>query len=193
MADYLPAKTIEAKVEGVYWAPRDTFVSEALDGLDLTYEGIAGDRHSGLYRKSGPREPWYPRGTPMRNERQLSILSVEENAEVAASLGIPELKPEWIGGNILLSGVPELSQLPPRTLLWFPSSAAVRIDGDNGPCKKSGAAIAANVPGRTDIELGFVQAAQHKRGILGWVEREGQVRVGDTVKLRIWKQALYTA
>ena len=193
MAEYVPARTIEARVEGVYWAPRDTFVSEPLDVLDLTYEGIPGDRHAGLYRESGPREPWYPRGTPMRNERQLSILSVEENAEIAAALAIPALKPEWIGGNILLSGVPELSQLPPRTLLMFPSGATVRIDGDNGPCKKSGAAIAANIPGRPDIELGFVQAARHKRGILGWVEREGAVRPGDVVKLRIWKQALYTA
>jgi hypothetical protein len=189
----IPAKTIEARVEGIYWAPRDTFVSEPLDVLTLTYEGIPGDRHSGLYRESGPREPWYPRGTPMRNERQLSILSAEENSEVAAAMGIDRLKPEWIGGNLLLSGVPQLSALPPRTLLWFPSGAAVRIDGDNGPCKKSGASIASALPGRPDLELGFVQAAKHKRGLLGWVEREGEVRAGDVAKIRIWSQTLYTA
>jgi hypothetical protein len=193
MKDYIPARNIEAKVEGVYWAPHGTFVSEPLEVMALTYAGVAGDRHAGLYRESGPREPWYPRGTPMRNERQLSILSAEENAEIAGALAIPELKPEWIGGNILLSGVPELSQLPPRTLLWFPSGATVRIDGDNGPCKKSGAAIAAHVPGRPDLEFGFVKAARHKRGLLGWVEREGEVRAGDIVKLRIWEQVLYTA
>jgi hypothetical protein len=193
MTERIPAKTIEARVEGVYWAPRDTFVSEPLDVLTLTYEGIPGDRHSGLYRESGPREPWYPRGTPMRNERQLSILSAEENDEVAVTMGIPKLKSEWIGGNLLLSGVPELSELPPRTLLWFPSGAAVRIDGDNGPCKKSGASIASNIPGRPDLELGFVQAAKQKRGLLGWVEREGLVRTGDMVKIRIWSQTLYTA
>ncbi len=193
MAEYLPARTIEAMVKGVYWAPRDTFVSEPLEVLNLSYDGIPGDRHAGLYRNSGPREPWYPRGTPMRNERQLSILSAEENAEVAAALAIDELRPEWIGGNILLSGVPQLSQLPPRTLLMFPSGATVRIDGDNGPCKKSGAAIAANVPGRPDLEFGFVKAAKHKRGLLGWVEREGEVRPGDVVRLRIWEQSLYTA
>jgi hypothetical protein len=193
MSERIPAKTIEAKVEGIYWAPHGTFVSEPLDVLTLTYDGIPGDRHSGLYRESGPREPWYPRGTPMRNERQLSILSAEENTEVAATMGIPELKPEWIGGNLLLSGVPHLSALPPRSILWFPSGAAVRIDGDNGPCKKSGASIASNVPGRPDLEFGFVQAAKHKRGILGWVEREGEVRAGDVVKIRVWEQVLYTA
>ncbi len=191
MADYLPAKTIEAKVEGLYWAPRDTFVSEPLEVLTLTYEGILGDRHAGLYRDSGPREPWYPRGTPMRNERQLSILSREEMAELAAAMAIDELKPEWIGGNILLSGVPQLSRVPPRTLLMFPSGAAIRVDGDNGPCKKSGAAIAAHVPGRPDLEFGFVKAAKHKRGILGWVEREGEIHRGDAVRLRIWEQVLY--
>jgi hypothetical protein len=193
MSERIPAKTIEAKVEGIYWAPHGTFVSEPLDVLALTYDGIPGDRHSGLYRESGPREPWYPRGTPMRNERQLSILSAEENAEVAATMGIPELKPEWIGGNLLLSGVPHLSALPPRSILWFPSGAAVRIDGDNGPCKKSGASIASNIPGRPDLELGFVKAAKHKRGVLGWVEREGEVRAGDVVRIRVWEQVLYTA
>jgi hypothetical protein len=193
MAERVPSRTIEGRVEGVYWAPHKTFVSEPLDVLTLTYEGIPGDRHSGLYRESGPREPWYPRGTPMRNERQLSILSAEENAEVAATMGIPELKPEWIGGNLLLSGVPHLSALPPRSILWFPSGAAVRIDGDNGPCKKSGASIASNIPGRPDLELGFVKAAKHKRGVLGWVEREGEVRAGDVVRIRVWEQVLYTA
>jgi hypothetical protein len=193
MSERIPAKTIEAKVEGIYWAPHGTFVSEPLDVLALTYDGIPGDRHSGLYRESGPREPWYPRGTPMRNERQLSILSAEENAEVAAAMNIDALEPEWIGGNLLLSGVPQLSALPPRSILWFPSGAAVRIDGDNGPCKKSGASIASNIPGRPDIELGFVKAAKHKRGVLGWVEREGEVRAGDVVRIRVWEQVLYTA
>jgi hypothetical protein len=193
MAERLPARNNEATVQGVYWAPHGTFVSEPLDVLTLTYEGIPGDRHASLYRESGPREPWYPRGTPMRNERQLSILSAEELVEVAADLAIPELKAEWIGGNLLLSGVPALSQLPPRTMLMFPSGATVRIDGDNGPCKKSGASIAANVPDRPDLEFGFVKAAKYKRGVLGWVEREGEVRPGDNVRIRIWEQALYTA
>jgi hypothetical protein len=193
MTDRIAAQNIEAKVEGVYWAPHGTFVSEPLDVISLTYEGIQGDRHAGLYRESGPREPWYPRGTPMRNERQLSLLSVEELAEVAAALAIPELKAEWIGGNLLLSGVPQLSQLPPRSLLMFPSGATIRIDGDNGPCKKSGAAIAANIPGRPDIEFGFVKVAKYKRGLLGWVEREGEIRAGDVAKVRVWEQALYTA
>ena len=192
MTDFIPARNIEAMVRGVYWAPHVTFVSEPLDVLTLTYEGIAGDRHSGLYRESGPREPWYPRGTPMRNERQLSILSEEELAEVAAELSIPELKPEWIGGNLLISGIGDLSLLPPRSILMFPSGAAIRVDGDNGPCRVSGRSIAAHA-GRADLEFAFVKAAKYKRGLVGWVEREGEVRAGDTVTVRVWEQKLYTA
>ncbi len=193
MSGYEPARNIEGRLEGVYKAPPETFVSAAVDHLDLIYDGIAGDRHAGLYRKSGAREPWYPRGTPMRNERQLSILSTEEMADVAAAMNIPELLPEWIGGNLLLSGIPELSRLPPRSILMFPSGAAIRIDGDNGPCRQSGRAIAEHVAGRPDLEFAFVKAARHRRGLVGWVEREGTIKPGDPVKIRVWEQALYTA
>ncbi|MBI4920235.1 MAG: molybdenum cofactor sulfurase [Devosia nanyangense] len=190
MAEILPAHMIEGVVRGVYRAP-DTFVTTPVEVLSLTYAGIPGDVHSGLYRQSGAREPWYPRGTPMRNERQLSILSAEELAEVATTLAIPVLEPEWIGGNLLLTGIPQLSLLPPRSILMFPSGAAIRIDGDNGPCRHSGRSIAEHVPGRPDLELGFVQAARHKRGLVGWVEREGEVRAGDVVRIRVWEQKLY--
>ena len=193
MADFVPAQTIEGSVRGVYRAMGKSFVTEPVVALTLTYEGIPGDVHSGLYRESGAREPWYPRGTPMRNERQLSILSEEELAEVAETLTIPSLPPEWIGGNLLLAGVPAFSRLPPRSILMFPSGAAIRIDGDNGPCRFSGRSIADQVPGRPDLELGFVKAAKHKRGLVGWVEREGEVRAGDIVRIRVWEQALYTA
>jgi hypothetical protein len=187
----LPAKTVTGRLAWVGFAPGRDFVTTAAPRLELTYAGIPGDLHGGLTRPSGVREPWYPRGTPMRNERQLTILSAEENAEIAADLGLPELRPEWIGGNLLLEGVPRLSLLPPRSILMFPSGAAIRIDGDNGPCRQSGRAIARHWPDRPEVEFGFVKAAKHKRGLVGWVEREGRVTPGDTVKIRVWEQALY--
>ena len=193
MSDRVAATTLEGTLTWTGWAPADSFVTTDAGHLDLVYAGIDGDLHSGLFRKSGAREPWYPRGTPMRNERQLSILSAEELAEVAAALGLPELPPAWIGGNLLLTGIPFLSRLPPRSILMFPSGAAIRIDGDNGPCRSSGRAIADRVPGRPELEFGFVKAAKYKRGLLGWVEREGPIRPGDPVKIRVWEQALYPA
>ena len=40
---------------------------------------------------------------------------------------------------------------------------------------------------------GFVKYAQHRRGLVGWVEREGPVKQGDSVEIRIPEQALYGA
>ena len=187
----VPAIRLRGIVAGTYAALAGGFETSAQAELTLTYGGILGDSHSGLTRLSGAREPWYPRGTPMRNERQVSILSVEELSEVAAALRIETLEPEWIGGNLLLSGIPHLSLLPPRTLLMFPSGAAIRVDGDNGPCRKSGRGIASHVENRRDIEFGFVKAAEHRRGLVGWVEREGVIRPGDAVEVRTWRQTLY--
>jgi hypothetical protein len=186
----LPARTLTARVEGAYVVEGRAVGSTPRDELVLTYAGVYGDRHEGLTRPSGPREPWYPRGTPMRNERQLSILGNEELAEIAATLSLLHLDPAWIGANLCLSGIPQLTQLPPRTLLLFPSGATIRVDGDNDPCRKSGKAIMAHVPDRPDLEFGFVKTAKDKRGLVGWVEREGVVRVGDEVKVRVWRQVM---
>ena len=183
--------TLSARVEGTYVVEGRAVESTPHPELALTYAGVVGDRHEGLIRPSGSREPWYSRGLPMRNERQISILGAEELAGVAAALSLACLDPAWIGANICLSGIPDLTQLPPRTLLLFPSGATIRIDGDNDPCRKSGRAIMNHVPDRPDLEFGFVKAATNRRGLVGWVEREGTVRPGDEVKVRVWRQALY--
>lgn len=186
----LPARQLTARVEGTYVVEGRAVESIPCDPLLLTYAGIVGDRHEGLVRPSGAREPWYPRGTPMRNERQVSILGVEELAAIATTLGIERLDPAWIGANLCLSGIPDLTQLPPRSLLLFPSGATLRVDGDNDPCRKSGKAIAAHVDSRPDLEFAFVKAAANRRGLVAWVEREGVIRPGDEVKVRTWRQHL---
>jgi hypothetical protein len=191
MSDETPALTLTGRIEGVFVVESDAVESSPRPELQLTYAGIVGDRHEGLVRPSGAREPWYPRGTMMRNERQVSILSLEELAEVAATLSLPAIPAEWIGANLAISGIPHFSRLPPRTMLMFPSGATIRIDGDNGPCRKSGASIVAHYPDRKDVEFGFVKAALNKRGLVGWVEREGVIRPGDEVKVRTWRQLAY--
>ena len=149
MSTRLPARTLSATVAWLGWAPDADFVTRPCEQLSLAYEGIPGDLHAGLTRKSGAREPWYPRGTPMRNERQVSLLSREELNAVAQTLVIPDLDPAWIGGNFVFSGVPAFSALPPRTLLLFPSGAAIRVDGDNGPCRASGRCSVCTMASRT--------------------------------------------
>jgi hypothetical protein len=51
--------------------------------LAIGFDGVEGDYHAGPTRKSGGREPWYPRGTEIRNERQLSIVAADELAMAA--------------------------------------------------------------------------------------------------------------
>jgi len=183
---------VAGKVESLFQTPSpEEFQTDPCDRLALGFEGIAGDRHGGFTRLSGGREPWYPRGTEMCNERQVSILSLEELAQIAARMEIPELKPEWIGGNITVSGIPRLSQVPPRTRLVFEGGAVIRVDGDNAPCRVAGAAIAEHNPGRDGLDLLFPQKARRLRGLVGYVEKPGTIEAGETVTAHIPEQWIY--
>lgn len=183
----VPGKTLEVfattSVEDFQTAP--------VDALELTFEGIPGDRHGGFTRLSGGREPWYPRGTEMCNERQISILSTEELRAIARRMDIPDLKAEWIGGNILVSGIPSLSLVPPRTRLVFEGGLVIRVDGDNAPCRVAGNAIGQNFPGREGLDLLFPKAAQKLRGLVGYVEKPGVLKAGESVTAHIPEQWIY--
>jgi hypothetical protein len=159
--------------------------------LGLVFEGILGDRHSGHIRKSGGREPWYPRGTPMRNERQVSIVSREDMQAIAADLDIGHLDPGLIGANLVLEGIPDLSMIPPRTRLFFAGGTTLAVDGQNAPCRFSGRSIAAEYPDRDGLDLAFVRAAKRRRGLVAWVEVPGIIKPGEAVEARIPEQWTY--
>lgn len=188
-----PAQKITGRVVGLYKAEGRDFRTTAVDTLDLGFEGIPGDAHAGQTRNSGAREPWYPKGTEIRNERQLSILAPDELRLVARRLNIPEIKPEWIGGNLVLEGVDNLTRLPPRTLIFFEGGATIKIDGDNKPCRVSGRSIGSHFESREDIELEFSKQAANLRGLVGWVEKPGTIRSGETFEARIPPQWIYQA
>jgi len=191
--DIVPARKLTGTVSAVYAAPGNDFVTRAVDALDLSFEGIAGDFHVGHTRRSGGREPWYPRGTEMRNERQLSIVAADELAVVAERMGITAIKPQWIGANLVIDGVTGLSMLPPRTLLFFENGVTIRIDGQNAPCKLSGKSIA-EYAGMPDIAAGallFPRVATRLRGLVGWVEKPGRITAGEGVSVRVPEQWIY--
>lgn len=169
----------------------EDFQTQPVEALDLTFDGIPGDRHGGPTRLSGGREPWYPRGTEMVNERQISILSVEELRLIARRMEIGDLKPDWIGGNIVVSGIPSLTLIPPRTRLVFEDGVVIRVDGDNAPCRVAGKAIAEHVPGREGLDLAFPKQAQRLRGLVGFVEKPGVLTAGETVTAHIPEQWIY--
>lgn len=185
------ARRIEARVAGLFRTEAHGFETVSIESLNLGFDGIAGDRHGGPTRRTGGREPWYARGTEIRNERQVSILCPDELASVADAMRLPEVRPEWIGGNLLLTGVPNLSWLPSRTLMMFENGASLKVEGDNAPCRQSGRAIAARFASRDDVETGFVKAARRRRGLVAWVEKPGALRLGERVEIRLPEQWIY--
>jgi hypothetical protein len=191
--DILPGRRFNARVAGLFAACGDDFISAPVESLTLGFDGIEGDFHAGMTRRSGGREPWYKRGTEMRNERQLSIVAADELAMAALDMGIDRIQPEWIGANLDLAGIANLSMLPPRTLLFFENGVTLKIDGQNAPCRLAGGAIADHYPDHdhTALALSFKDAAKRRRGLVAWVEKPGMLSVGEGVKVQVPEQWLY--
>jgi MOSC domain-containing protein YiiM len=184
LSELLTKLSFTGRIEQLLSNPdRETGLEKrAVPELKLFFSGIKHDCHGGLTRKSDSRMlKQYKRGTSVKNTRQVSILSVEELGEVAAAMGIPEVKPEWVGANLVSRGIPDLTLLPPSTRLQFPSGAMIVIDIENLPCRYPADVIRKHHP---EAEAGFVKAAKHKRGVVGWIESEGVIRIGD--QITIW-------
>lgn len=149
--------------------------------LELSFEGIAGDCHSGATRPADVRTLLlYKRDTPIRNVRQLTVVSVEELGDIATAMGLDKVEAAWLGANLLVEGIPDFTLLPPSTRLQFPSGATIVVDMENKPCRQVADVISQYHP---NAKKGFVASADVKRGITAWVEREGAVRLGDEVTL----------
>jgi len=195
MMDIVPGHRVFGTVAGLFVAEGNDFTTRAVDDLTLSFEGIVGDHHAGFTRKSGGREPWYPRGTEMRNERQLTLLAPDELAATAREMGIDRIAPEWIGGNMLIHGIAHLSMLPASTLLFFEGGATLKVDFQNAPCKLSGSAVADRYPDgdRAGLAISFVSAAKRRRGLTAWVEKPGRIRIGEEVRAQVPEQWIYSA
>lgn len=191
--EILPSMKLNAVAAGVYDAPRDHFETREVQSLTLDFQGIAGDFHAGYTRRSGGREPWYPRGTEMRNERQVSIVAPDELAIVAQRMELDEIKPEWVGANLSMDGVRQLSMLPAGTMLFFKGGVTLKIDAQNGPCRFAGKLIAERA-GMADIDAGsllFPKVAKRLRGVVAWVEKPGKIEQGEEISVRVPEQWVY--
>ncbi len=192
-AEIIPGRRLTARVAGLYAALNGDFLTRPVAELALGFDGIAGDFHGGGTRRSGGREPWYPLGTEIRNERQLSIGAADELAAVAERMAIAAVKPEWIGANMVIDGLPRLSMLPAGTLFFFAGGATLKIDGQNQPCRHAGRAVAEHA-GMADVEAGsllFPKAAKRLRGLVGWVEKPGRIGIDEQISVRVPEQWIY--
>jgi hypothetical protein len=137
-------KELEARVEAVMVANhQDTFVTNRISHIDVDFGGIPGDRHYGITRPSDARQTMYPRGTEILNRRQLTIVSVEELSLIARDMGVDQVLPEWLGANLLISGVSSITNLPMGSRILFPEGTGLICNGENLPCKYPGQIIQA--------------------------------------------------
>ena len=161
----------------------DTLVTSHTAEVRAEFEGLSGDRHYGLTRLSDSRYPHYPRGTIIRNDRQISLVSVEELAEIAVLLGLTTLLPEWLGANILLQGIPTLTRILPSARMFFARGAVLYISGENKPCIHPGKVIQEQYPEIHGLESRFTKAAMGRRGLVAVVENPGLIAPGDLVTM----------
>jgi MOSC domain-containing protein YiiM len=157
--------------------------SAALEVMPLTFAGYEGEVHAGVTRPSCSRvQKQHPKGTKIRNVRQLCVVSAEEMAEVARDMGLDAMDYAWVGASLVLEGIPDLSHLPPSSRLQGPDGVTLVVDMENLPCQEPAVTIEQVRPG---LGKGFKAAAAGKRGVTAWVEREGLLRLGDVVRLHV--------
>jgi hypothetical protein len=159
--------------------------NRAVEALDLRFSGAVGESRSGLTRASCSRVvSQYPRGTDICNTRQLCLMSAEELAGISAEMGIEALNPALAGVSILLEGIPDFSHIPPSARL-VNAALSITVDMENRPCHLPAIGIEAEMAGKGGL---FKAAAKGRRGVTGWVEREGMLRLGDELRLHVPEQ-----
>jgi MOSC domain-containing protein YiiM len=163
-------------------APGSKVVSTALERVMVSLDGFQGDRHAGRTRPAGVRDKGIAKGTEIRNDRQATIVSLEELRQVAQALGVPEVLPVWLGANLALSGIRNLSALPPGTRLRFRDGVVLRVEGENKPCATPGEAIQAAYRLQQGLATMFPKVAVGLRGVVASVEQPGEISIGDWVE-----------
>jgi hypothetical protein len=149
--------------------------------MPLTLAGFADEVHGGDTRPSCSRVlALHPRGTTIRNSRQLCLVSAEEMARVAATLGLAQMDYAHVGASIVIRGIPDMSHLPPSSRLQGPDGVTLVVDMENRPCIEPAKTIEAAHPGHGKM---FKAAAQGQRGVTAWVERAGILHIGDPLRL----------
>lgn len=175
---------LSGTVISVHAGSNDDLSKESHTAIEVELDGIVGDRHRGYIRKcwAGDKQA---EGSPRRNERQWSAVSVEELTEIAATMGASDpLTAASVGANLCIEGIPQLSRLPKGTLLSFPSGAELIVEEYNPPCSKMG-----KIQGAAHgvAETAFPKAAKLTRGVVGVVEAAGLISAGDVVDVTLYE------
>ena len=183
----MPALAPTEQYAEIVWlglVPPDTGLrSEAKQSLELTFAGAIGETHSGEVAPSCVRvKSQWEQGTPIRNVRQLSVLSQEEVDSIAKGCNLDTLDPTLLGASIIVKGIPDFSHLPPSSRLIAEDGTALTVDMQNRPCVLPGREIEQDHPTHG---LPFKAVAKGKRGVTAWVQKEGALAIGDKLRLHV--------
>ena len=159
--------------------------------LQLDWDGVADAAHRGRIRASDSRVlQQHSRGTDIINVRQLSIVSQEELEQIARDMGLAHINPQWLGATMVVSGCPDFSHIPPSSRLQAPQGTTLVVDMQNYPCHQVGMTIERDLPGQGKS---FKAHAKGKRGVTAWVERPGDLVLGDMLRLHCPEQRAWQA
>jgi hypothetical protein len=170
---------------------RHAFQSASQPQLTFDFEGIVDNRHRGWTRPADARVPYLKRGVVMRNTRQVTMVSVEDLAEIARRLEIPTCTAACLGANIVVEGIANFSFLPRGAKLILSGELILTIEDQNEPCTQTGEALQQSHPERDDLRLKFPKHAVGLRGMLATVERPGTLVPNTDVTVRLPKQWIY--
>ena len=174
---------------GVNTNREDTLCNVSVSEMELTLAGCASESRAGLTRAScGRVQAQYPRGTEIRNTRQLAIVSAEELAIIARNMGVDVIDPAWLSTSMVVEGIADFTMIPPASRLQSSSGATLTVDMENRPCVLPAPVINAHFPDKGKL---FKPAAKNLRGVTAWVERAGILRVGDEIVLHIPDQPVW--
>ena len=179
---------ITGSLRSVHSGSNEDYSKPAQTSIAVDLEGFPGDKHRGFQRKA---QSWdsEPIGTPRRNERQWSGVSVEELEIIRSKLDLSEeLTAATLGANVCVEGIPDFSRLPRGTRLTFPSGAVLLIEESNPPCTWMADQIAAKHTTRSGEPVEgkmFPKYAMGLRGVVGVVDVPGLINPGDSVVVRL--------
>jgi hypothetical protein len=183
-------KEVTGKLVSVHAGANEDYSKPAEPCMEVALDGFPNDKHRGFQRIAQSWDP-EPSGTPRRNERQWSGVSLEEIEEIRSRMDLAEpLMAATLGANICVEGIPDFSNLPKGSKLAFPSGAVLLVEEDNPPCTWMADQIAEIHTTRSGAPVAgklFPKKAMGLRGVVGVVDVPGLIREGDTVIARIYE------
>lgn len=190
-------------VEWLGVTPFFSNISIPQEKLTFSLKGIRGDKYEGLRvldaREVLPLSLSMSKGQMIRNDRQVTILSLEELGYCCELLGVlnhpktppkKNIPPELLGGNIIISGIEELSKLHYGSRFIFfrgPKTRNVILDatGENHACAHPSKQLDIYYnEGVTEAPIDFskfpgIANDNHLRGITASIFSTGKISTGD--------------